>query len=115
MVEEINAKRLKRKQILANPKADPTLPFSHISLLAGGNNAELSSYGKLPGYFDPDQLYNLKDDPGELHNLAYDSEYQTVLEDMKNVLRKYLSTFKYGFPLDRKDKSQLELLKDMKK
>ena len=114
-VEEINAKRRKRNQILANPQADPTLPFSHISLLPGGNNAELSSYGKLPGYFDPDQLYDLEADPEEMHNLAYDPEYKDVLEDLKAEMKKYLSTFKYGFPIDRKDKSQLELMKEWQK
>jgi arylsulfatase A-like enzyme len=114
-VEEINAKRLKRKQILANPEEDPTKPFSHISLLPGGNNAELSSYGKLPGYFDPDQLYDLEKDPGEQHNLAYDPEYKDILNDLKAELRKYLSGFKYGFPLDREDESQLNMLKELKK
>ncbi len=114
-VDSINAKRRKRNQILANPTGDPTLPYSHITLLPGGNNAELSSTGKLPGYYDPDQLYNLEKDPGELHNLAYDPQYKEVLEDMKNELKKYLSTFKYGFPLDRNDVSQLELLKKVKK
>jgi arylsulfatase A-like enzyme len=114
-VDSINAKRKKRNQILANPTADPTLPFSHITLLPGGNNAELSSTGKLPGYYDPDQLYDLEKDPGELHNLAYDPKYKDVLEDMKAEMKKYLSTFKYGFPLDRHDVSQLELLKKYKK
>ena len=114
MVDSINARRRKRKQTLANPEADPTKPFSHISLLAGGNNAELSSYGKLPGYFDPDQLYDLKKDPGELHNLAYDPKYKDVLEDMKNEMRKYLKELNDKFPLDRHDVSQLKLLKGKK-
>lgn len=32
---------------------------------------------------DPDQLFNLKDDPLELSNLATDPEYQTVLADFR--------------------------------
>ena len=111
LVDSINARRKKRNQVLANPEADPTKPFSHISLLSGGNNAELVSYGKLPGYFDPDQLYDLENDPGETHNLAYDSKYKDILEDMKNELKKYLAKFNDGFPVDRNDVSQLELLK----
>jgi arylsulfatase A-like enzyme len=111
LVDSINARRRKRNQILANPDADPTKPFSHISLLPGGNNAELVSYGKLPGYFDPDQLYDLEKDPNETNNLAYNPKYKDVLEDMKNELKKYLAKFNDGFPIDRQDVSQLELLK----
>jgi len=110
-VDSINARRKKRKQILANPKGDPTKPFSHITLLPGGNTAELSSTGKLPGYYDPDQLYNLKTDPNELHNLAYDPKYKDILEDMKKEMKKYIKSFGDTFPVDRKDKSQLELYK----
>ncbi len=114
MVEKINSERRKRNQILANPEADPTKPFSHITLLAGGNNAELSSTGKLPYYYDPDQLYDLEKDPDELHNLAYKPEYKEILEEMKNEMKKYLKSLNDTFPVDRKDVSQLELLKKLK-
>jgi arylsulfatase A-like enzyme len=110
-VDSINTKRKQRKQILANPEGDPTLPFSHISLLPGGNNAELTSTGKLPGYYDPDQLYDLKNDPKELHNLAYDPKYKNILEDLKAEMKKYIESFGDTFPVDRKDKSQLDLYK----
>ncbi len=99
IVDEINERRKKRHQILANPEGDPTKPFSHISLIPGGNNAELSSTGKLPGYYDADQLYDLEADPGELHNLAKDPKYKDVLEDMKKEMRKYINELPYGFPL----------------
>ena len=109
MVDSINARRRKRNQVLANPEADPTKPFSHITLLAGGNNAELTSTGKLPGYYDPDQLYNLKTDPHEMHNLAKDPKYKKILKEMKEEMKKYIKSFGDTFPVDRQDKSQLEL------
>jgi len=113
-VDSINTRRMKRKQVLTNPEGDPTKPFSHITLLPGGNTAESSSTGKLPGYYDPDQLYNLKTDPGELHNLAYDPKYKDILIDLKNEIKKYVKSFGDTFPVDRKDKSQLELFKGIK-
>jgi arylsulfatase A-like enzyme len=102
IVDSINARRRKRNQVLANPEGDPTKPFSHISLIPGGNNAELTSTGKLPGYYDADQLYDLEADPGELHNLAKDPKYKDVLEDMKKELQKYIDDLPYGFPLNKK-------------
>jgi arylsulfatase A-like enzyme len=99
MVDSINVARLARNQDLANPDGDPTLPFSHLTLLPGGNNAELVSYGKLPGYYDLDQLYNLEADPGELNNLAKDPANKELLEEMKLELKKYLDDLPGGFPL----------------
>lgn len=79
---------------------DPTLPFSHLEVIPGGGVAEHFSYGKLPGYFDPDQLYDLEADPGELVNLAGNPEYQTVLDDMKNELQKYIEKLPGTFKID---------------
>jgi len=53
-----------------------------------------------PHYFDPDQLYDLENDPYERNNLAGDSEFAPVLRDMRARLRKYLDTFARPFPLD---------------
>ncbi len=44
-------------------------------------------------YADPDQLYNLKDDPDEQNNLAKDKKYAGQLKKMKAVMKKYLKTF----------------------
>ncbi|MGC9343892.1 MAG: sulfatase family protein, partial [Bacteroidales bacterium] len=52
------------------------------------------------GYFDADQLYNLEDDPWEQKNLAYDPEYAEVLEEMKQKMNEFTSTFDYPFPLE---------------
>ena len=67
--------------------------------MPGGGEAEHESYGKLPGYFDADQLYNLKDDPGEMTNLASDSKHQKILEEMKMELQKYLDDLPGKFEL----------------
>jgi arylsulfatase A-like enzyme len=69
---------------------DPTAPFSHLSLIPGGGDAERSSTGQYPAYYDVDQLYNLLEDPTEQTNLAYEQEYASVLQDMKQTLRRYL-------------------------
>lgn len=78
---------------------DPTKPFSHLEVIPGGGSAEHGSYGKLPGYFDADQLYNLKDDPGETINLANNPDHQEMLAEMKKELQKYLDQLPGKFDL----------------
>ena len=68
---------------------DPDKPFSHLEVVPGGGNAEHESYGSRPGYFDPDQLYDLEKDPGEEVNLAGHPGYQEILEEMKETLKAY--------------------------
>ena len=78
---------------------DPKKPFSHLEVIPGGGSAEHGSYGKLPGYFDADQLYNLKDDSTEQKNLASNPEYQAILIEMKAELQKYLDELPGKFDL----------------
>jgi arylsulfatase A-like enzyme len=52
-----------------------------------------------PGYFDPDQLYDLENDPFEQHNLASDPAFQGVLLEMKEELKRYLDLFDHPFDL----------------
>jgi arylsulfatase A-like enzyme len=78
---------------------DPAKPFSHLEVVPGGGQAEHGSYGKLPGYFDPDQLYDLEADPGEKVNLAGNPEYGEVLIEMKAVLQEYLDVLPGKFDL----------------
>ena len=78
---------------------DPEKPFSHLEVVPGGGNAEHGSYGKRPGYFDPDQLYDLEADPGEIMNLAGKPEYETVLLELKGVLKEYLEDLPGDFDL----------------
>ena len=53
----------------------------------------------FPHYFDQDQLYDLENDPYEMTNLAYKSEYQEILGKMKIELKKYLDKCQHTFDL----------------
>jgi hypothetical protein len=68
-------------------------------LLPGGGDAEHRSYGKKPGYFDSDQLYDLEADPDEMANLVHNPEYEEVLIEMKVELQKYLNKLPGKFKL----------------
>lgn len=48
---------------------------------------------KHPNYWDSDQLYNLKIDPGETTNFANDPDYIEILNFMKIKMKKYLKSF----------------------
>jgi arylsulfatase A-like enzyme len=84
-----NEPRIHKKMKTVND--DPSAPFSHFSVMPGGEVAEHESYGKLPGYFDPDQMYNLKTDPRELNNLANNPEYAAKFSEMRAKLQEYLN------------------------
>jgi len=76
---------------------DPGAPFSHISLIPGGGDAEAVSTGKRPGYYDHDQLYHLSTDPKEEKNLANDPKYAEMLSEMKAELSEYIDDLPGGF------------------
>ena len=76
---------------------DASTPFSHISMIPGGGDAEAMSTGKRPGYYDKDQLYDLSRDPDEQNNLASDPEFAGKLGEMKAELQKYLVDLPGGF------------------
>jgi arylsulfatase A-like enzyme len=78
---------------------EPGKPFSHLEVVPGGGHAENHSYGKKPGYFDPDQLYDLAADPGEMNNLATNPEYGEILLQLKAELQKYLDDLPGKFDL----------------
>ena len=52
----------------------------------------------IPGYFEPDQLYNITTDPLERTNLAHDPQYADILQDLKHELRTILATLPRPFP-----------------
>jgi arylsulfatase A-like enzyme len=97
VLEEWNAER--RRKHLRIVTEDPTQPFSHLTPIPGGGDAERSSTGSYPGYFDRDQLYDLSRDPGERQNLAGDPEYREKLETMQHEMGKILETLPGSFDL----------------
>ena len=96
ILEDYNKRRLFMGRQILND--DPEKPFSHLSAIPGGRGAELESYGKKPGYFDADQLYDLEADPDEMVNLAKNGDFQDVLTDLKMEMSKYLNNLpgKFG-------------------
>jgi arylsulfatase A-like enzyme len=81
---EWNAER--RRKHLRIVTEDSTQPFSHLTAIPGGGDAERVSTGAYPGYFDRDQLYDLSRDPREQVNLACHPAYAEKLEEMKTIL-----------------------------
>jgi len=65
--------------------------ISHICDQAGGRGSEQPAIHHYPNYFDADQLYNIMKDPLERNNLADDSDYMDILEDLKQELIMYLN------------------------
>lgn len=89
ILKEYNEPRVFKKMRIVNE--DPSAPFSHFSVMPGGEVAEHESYGKLPAYFDPDQMYNLKVDPTEQKNLVGNPEYADLARSMREELTDYLA------------------------
>lgn len=65
--------------------------------LAGALRVRYNAHELHPGYFDLDQLYDLKNDPDELNNLANDPNYAEVLADMKARLKKHVAPLPHDF------------------
>ena len=82
---------LKRRQKLARKDVDPYAPYTHICDRPGGRGGESPAMRFYPNYYDSDQLYNLKDDPNELNNLAKEPAYQKKLQELKKELKVYLN------------------------
>ncbi|MEM7479382.1 MAG: sulfatase-like hydrolase/transferase [Planctomycetota bacterium] len=78
------AVRYTQEQIAAIKKAKPeNLPraMSYIGRLGIGVRG-----ADRPGFFEEDQLYNLKSDPQEMNNLAYDDDYASRMEKMRTLM-----------------------------
>jgi arylsulfatase A-like enzyme len=52
---------------------------------------------QFPGYYDPDQLYNLKEDPQEQVNLAGDNKHAKVLARLKKRMGEYAADLPHAF------------------
>jgi len=98
VLDKYNEGRRFRRMVLVN-EDDPSLPYSHLEVIPGGGHAEHETYGKKPGYFDLDQLYNLAEDPQELTNLAKRSDYAERLTGMKKEMQKHLDKLPGKFVL----------------
>lgn len=97
VLDEWNAER--RRKHMRIVTEDPAQPFSHLTPIPGGGDAERASTGSYPGYFDRDQLYDLSKDPKEQKNLAKDPEYKEKLEEMQREMKKVLETLPGEFLL----------------
>jgi hypothetical protein len=60
-------------------------------------NIPYGAHKDFPGYFDPDQLYNLKNDPYEQSNLASDPAFTDRLHEMKCMLSRHLQGLPHTF------------------
>ncbi len=81
---------------------DPEARYYQMGMGAGGTAFERH---QLEGgaawkdnYFDPDQLYNLNEDPLETKNLAKDPAYADKLAEMKKLLAGYLNDLPGTYP-----------------
>jgi arylsulfatase A-like enzyme len=53
--------------------------------------------GRFEHYFDPDQLYDLEEDPCEQHNLVGDPQYAQIVAEMKELLERELKRLPHSF------------------
>ncbi|MCD6543490.1 MAG: sulfatase-like hydrolase/transferase, partial [Flavobacteriaceae bacterium] len=79
---------------------DHTLPYGQLEMVPGGGGAEHNAYINMPNFTDPDQLYDLKNDPKEEHNLINDPKYADKIKALKSELQsKYLDKLPGKFAL----------------
>jgi len=89
------AVRYPMERIAEIKKARPeTLPklMAYIGRMGIGTRGAQNA-----GFFDYDQLYNVKQDVKELQNLAANPDYSRTLADMRRILRKELESFDRPF------------------
>lgn len=80
-------------------KADPMDPYGHLVMVPGGEHAEQAAYNSMPNYFDSDQLYDLKNDPEERHNLINDPRYFNKFVELKSELTLKLEALSDNFDI----------------
>lgn len=88
-LKKFNARQLRTGRPVYT--TDPGAPFSHVSAIPGGGDAEHGSFERTAAYHDADQLYDLKADPGETRNLTGSPEADVRLRDLREVLKRDLS------------------------
>ncbi|MEM8736880.1 MAG: sulfatase-like hydrolase/transferase [Planctomycetota bacterium] len=62
-----------------------------------GNVVRYRADTRFPGYFDDDQLYDLRADPGEQHNLADEPAHANTLADLQTRLDAHVRTTPFRF------------------
>jgi len=80
---------------------DASLPYGQLELTPGGGGAEHNAYiAKKNVFSDPDQLFDLKNDPNEEHNLINDPKYADKVKELKKLLKEeYLDKLPGKYPL----------------
>jgi arylsulfatase A-like enzyme len=76
---------------------------SHFGIGEGQQAFAVIAMEYHPGYFDADQLYDMKNDYYEQNNLAKINEYSDTLQLYKNELKKVLESFTHPYPIDNNE------------
>ncbi|WP_397447586.1 sulfatase [Polaribacter sp. R77954] len=78
---------------------NPNAPFGQLEMVPGGGGAEHNAYLNHPHFTEPDQLYDLKNDPEEKVNLINDPKYAEKLKELKAELKKYIESLPGKFEI----------------
>lgn len=78
---------------------DPKAPYGQLEMVPGGGGAEHNAYMNHPHFTEPDQLYDLKNDPQEKNNLINDPKYADKLKELKAELNSYINSLPGKFEL----------------
>jgi arylsulfatase A-like enzyme len=79
--------------------SDPMQPFGQLVMVPGGELAENPAYTSMPYFTDPDQFYDLNNDPDEMNNLIGDPKYTDKIEELKNELHLELERLPGNFEI----------------
>ncbi len=78
---------------------NPNDPYGQLEMVPGGGGAEHNAYMNHPHFTEPDQLYDLKNDPEEKVNLINDPKYAEKLKELKAELKKYIESLPGKFEI----------------
>lgn len=75
----------------------PNEPLSPMGWPGGQTTERENPIRNYPHFYDPDQLYDLRNDPGEQVNLADDPAYAEQLQEMKRMLSEWVQKMPGNF------------------
>ncbi|MDC8003406.1 sulfatase-like hydrolase/transferase [Aureisphaera galaxeae] len=78
---------------------DPNKPFGQLVMVPGGDWAECEAYTNMPHFFEPDQFYDLTNDPEEKHNLIDDPKYADKIKELKEELKKRVNDLESNYEI----------------